>query len=125
MGLRQASDSPRDDVAPWRVDVEIGELVLDGFERVDRDGVARAFCAELSRLLWRDAGRLLTQGAAGGDAVAGDLGVAAELAKGMSPRRLGRSLARAAFSAVDGVARAGDAPADGAPSTDQAHRGAR
>ena len=55
MGLRQAPDSPRDDAAPWRVDVEIGELVLDGFERVDRDGVAGAFCAELSRLLRRDA----------------------------------------------------------------------
>jgi hypothetical protein len=125
MGVRQAPDSPRDDAAPWRVDVEIGELVLDGFERVDRDGVADAFCAELSRLLRRDTGRLLAQGAVGGDAGAGDVRAAAELPRGMPPRRLGQSLARAAFSAIDRVARAGDAPADAAPSAGRVHRGAR
>jgi len=125
MGLRQAPDSPRDDAAPWRVDVEIGELVLDGFERVDRDGVAGAFRAELSRLLRRDAGRLLVHGAAGAEAGAGDVRAAAELPRGMPPHRLGQALARAAFSAIDGVARAGDAPADAAPSAGQVHRGAR
>ncbi len=114
MGLRQAPGAPWDDAAPWRIDVEIGELVLDGFERVDRDAVAGAFCEELGRLLRRDAGRLLAQGAAG-DPVAGDLRAAAELPRGMSPRRLGQSLARAAFGAVDGVARAGDAPATAVP----------
>jgi hypothetical protein len=125
MGLRQAPESPRDDAAPWRVEVEVGELVLDGFEQVDRDGVADAFCAELSRLLRCDTGRLLAPGAAGGAAVAGDVRAAAELPGRMAPRRLGWSIARAAFSATDSAARAGDAPADAAPSARQVHRGAR
>ena len=34
-----------------RIEVEIGELVLDGFERVDGDRVAEAFRRELSRLV--------------------------------------------------------------------------
>ena len=91
---------------PWRVEVEIDELVLDGFGQVDRDAVTAAFRRELGRLLRRDPGRLASAGD-GGDAA--QARVSADLPGTMPPHRLGQSLAGAVFRAIDNVARAGDA----------------
>jgi len=82
--------------------VEIDELVLDGFERVDRDAVADAFRRELDRLLRSDPGRLASAGDSG-DSGTERARVAANLGKTMPPRRLGQSLAGAVFRAIDSV----------------------
>ena len=97
MGMTHASEP-----LPWRVEVEIDELVLDGFERVDRDAVATALGQELGRLLRRDPGQLAS--AAGrDDNVAARALVAADLPGTMPSHRLGQSLADAVFRAIDGV----------------------
>ena len=93
MGMRHVSDPP-----PWRVEVEIDELVLDGFERIDRDVVDGAFRRELDRLLRRDPGRL-----ASADKVTAWARVVADLPQTMPSHRLGQSLAGAVFRAIDGV----------------------
>ncbi|MBB5122013.1 hypothetical protein AF335_08240 [Streptomyces eurocidicus] len=83
---------------PGRVDVEIGELVLHGFEHVDRDLLADAFRRELHRLV-RDRGVPL----------AGDTGITLDLVRGLpplpgtaSPHRLGTALARAVHAGLAG-----------------------
>lgn len=93
MGMRHGSDPP-----PWRVEVEIDELVLDGFERIDRDAVAGAFRRELDRLLRRDPGRLALA-----DNDTARARVVADLPETMPSHRLGQSLAGAVFRAIDGV----------------------
>src|SRR5262249_38605488 len=112
MGLTQIPDPHDwDDPAPWRVDVEIGEVVLDGFERADRDAVADAFGRELGRLLRRQPARLITDDDAhGGGTGTGDWRVTADLPPAISPVRLGQSLAHVVFRAVGGPP-----PAEGGP----------
>jgi hypothetical protein len=78
--------------------VEIDELVLDGFERIDRDAVAGAFRRELDRLLRRDPGRLALA-----DNDTARARVVADLPETMPSHRLGQSLAGAVFRAIDGV----------------------
>ncbi|MEU5977666.1 hypothetical protein [Streptomyces sp. NPDC047315] len=78
--------------------VDIGELVLDGFERIDRDRLSAAFQTELARLV-RDRGVPLA--ADGGRAVDAIAGLPA-LPSTTSPRRLGEALARAVHAGLSG-----------------------
>jgi hypothetical protein len=97
MGMTPASDP-----LPWRIEVEIDELVLNGFERVDRDAVSDAFRRELDRLLRRDPSRLASAGARS-DNDTERARVAADLPAIVPSHRLGQSLAGAVFRAIDGV----------------------
>ena len=81
------------------VTVEIGELVLDGFDRpVDAGLVAAAFTTELTRLVRRD-GVSLSGGRI--DALTGLPRVDAAA----SPERLGIALARSVHAGLSGRAR--------------------
>jgi hypothetical protein len=106
MGMSRAQGRRHcDDRGAWQVEVEIDQLVLDGFERIDRDAVGSAFGRELDRLLRRHAGALAAGGADGielASRVARLPGT--QLPAGLSPRRLGQSLAGAVFSAIAGAA---------------------
>ncbi|MFB6893106.1 hypothetical protein ACFCX4_27770 [Kitasatospora sp. NPDC056327] len=84
-----------------RIEVEIGELVLDGFAHVDRDRVAEAFRSELTRLVETRGVPL----AAGGDRVLERLSGLPPLPAGASPRRLGEALARAVHTGLSGGGR--------------------
>ncbi|MFE4367504.1 hypothetical protein ACFRMN_04470 [Streptomyces sp. NPDC056835] len=78
--------------------VDIGELVLDGFDRVDPDRVSAAFRTELARLV-RDRGvPLATDGGRTLDALSG----LPPLPATTSPRRLGEALARAVHAGLSG-----------------------
>ena len=105
MGISRAqSRHRRDDRGAWRVEVEIDHLVLDGFERIDRDAVGSAFGRELDRLLRRHAGGLAAEGTAGielASRVACLPGT--QLPAEMPPRRLGQALAGAVFSVIEGA----------------------
>ncbi|MEV8395392.1 hypothetical protein ACFU76_12290 [Streptomyces sp. NPDC057539] len=91
MGL---NEPPR----PPSVRVDIGELVLDGFDRVDPDRVSAAFQTELTRLV-RDRGvPLATDGGRTLDALSG----LPPLPATTSPRRLGEALARAVHAGLSG-----------------------
>ncbi|GAA2431302.1 hypothetical protein [Streptomyces macrosporus] len=106
MGLNEA---PRDTTRDTTVRVDIGELVLDGFDaRMDPERVTAAFTAELTRLV-RERGVPL---AADGE------GHALETLSGLpplpattSPARLGEALARAVHAGLSGRGESG--PADG------------
>ncbi|MFE2493225.1 hypothetical protein [Streptomyces scopuliridis] len=94
MGLNEA---PLNE-APRTIRVDIGELVLDGFDRVDPDRVSAAFQAELSRLV-RDRGvPLATDGGRALDTLSG----LPPLPATASPRRLGEALARAVHAGLSG-----------------------
>ncbi|MFE2637820.1 hypothetical protein ACFXKS_02165 [Streptomyces scopuliridis] len=94
MGLNEA---PLNE-APRTIRVDIGELVLDGFDRVDPDRVSAAFQAELSRLV-RDRGvPLATDGGRALDTLSG----LPPLPATTSPRRLGEALARAVHAGLSG-----------------------
>ena len=93
MGLNEA---PRGAASTIRVD--IGELVLDGFERLDPDRVSAAFQAELARLV-RERGVPLA--ADGGRALDGLSGLP-PLPSTISPGRLGEALARAVHAGLSG-----------------------
>ncbi|MFF3397621.1 hypothetical protein ACFYW6_03765 [Streptomyces sp. NPDC002659] len=93
MGLNEA---PRGAESTIRVD--IGELVLDGFERLDPDRVSAAFQAELARLV-RERGVPLA--ADGGRALDG-LSRLPPLPSTISPGRLGEALARAVHAGLSG-----------------------
>ncbi|SFS96538.1 hypothetical protein [Saccharopolyspora flava] len=80
------------------VRVHVGELVLDGFEHVDRDRLAAAFQAELVRLVGE---RGIPAEARDVDAVT-DL---PELPRTNSPARLGEALARAVHAGLTGRGR--------------------
>lgn len=107
----------------WQVEIEIGQLVLDGFDRIDRDAVAAAFGRELARLLRRGAAMPGTGGAPGIElaSLATRLPAAA-LPAGTSPGRLGRSLAGAVFDVLGGLGKAAR-PATPAVWPDNAARG--
>ncbi|MFP8963609.1 hypothetical protein ACLIYP_24125 [Streptomyces nanhaiensis] len=91
------------------VRVDIGELVLDGFDtRIDPERVTAAFEAELTRLV-RERGVPL---AADGEGRAlGALSGLPPLPATTSPARLGQALARAVHAGLSGRGEAG--PADG------------
>ncbi|MGP3999965.1 hypothetical protein [Streptomyces sp. 8N706] len=80
------------------VRIEIGELVLDGFGRIDQHRVSAAFRAELARLV-RERGVPL---AAGGDRRLDLLSGLPPLPATTSPRRLGEALARAVHAGLAG-----------------------
>lgn len=100
------------DGAAWQVEIEIGRLLLDGFDRIDRDAVAAAFGRELTRLLRRGA---VVPGADGAPGIElASLGArlpAVPLPAGTSPGRLGRSLAGAVFGVLGGLGKAARPPA--------------
>jgi hypothetical protein len=85
------------------VRVRVGELVLDGFDRVDPDRVAAAFQAELTRLV-RERGVPL---AADGVRRFDELAELPELPVTSSPTRLGEALARAVHAGLSGRGRSG------------------
>ncbi|MEV4969430.1 hypothetical protein [Streptomyces scopuliridis] len=94
MGLNEAPPHG----TPRTIRVDIGELVLNGFDRVDPDQVSAAFQAELSRLV-RDGGvPLATNGGRALDALSG----LPPLPATTSPRRLGEALARAVHAGLSG-----------------------
>ncbi|MEU5716795.1 hypothetical protein AB0G71_13580 [Streptomyces sp. NPDC020403] len=80
------------------VRVDIGELVLEGFGRVDPERVSEAFQAELGRLV-RDRGVPLA--ADGGQALEALAGLP-PMPANLSSRRLGRELARAVHTGLSG-----------------------
>ena len=80
------------------VRVDIGELVLDGFGRVDPERVSEAFQAELGRLV-RERGIPL---AADGGQVLDGLAGLTPLPANLSARRLGQELARAVHTGLSG-----------------------
>ncbi|MBD0671682.1 hypothetical protein [Streptomyces sp. CBMA156] len=85
-----------------RIEVEIGELVLDGFAHLDHDRLAAAFRRELTRLVEARGVPL----AAGGDRTLDLLSGLPPLPPGTSPQRLGEALARAVHSGLSGGGRA-------------------
>ncbi|MFG2905227.1 hypothetical protein ACGF13_09215 [Kitasatospora sp. NPDC048286] len=82
-----------------RIEVEIGELVLDGFTRIDHDRLAAAFRSELTRLVEARGVPL----AVGGDRTLDVLSGLPPLPAGASPQRLGEALARAVHSGLSGL----------------------
>ncbi|MFC8259270.1 hypothetical protein ACFUNF_16930 [Streptomyces sp. NPDC057291] len=93
MGL---SEAPRP--AERTIRVDIGELVLDGFERLDPDRVSAAFEAELSRLVRERGVPLAADGGRALDALSG----LPPLPSTTSPGRLGEALARAVHAGLSG-----------------------
>ncbi|MFG2135501.1 hypothetical protein [Streptomyces sp. NPDC048650] len=106
MGLNEVRNThPTRESAPRSFRIDIGELVLDGFDaRVDPDRVSAAFQAELTRLVHE---RGVPLAAADGSDVALDgLAGLPPLPTTTSPVRLGEALARAVHA---GLAGRGDA----------------
>ena len=110
MGMSRAQGRHRrDDRGAWQVEVEIDQLVLEGFERIDRDAVGSAFGRELDRLLRRHAGALAAGGADG-------VHLASRAARlpgtqppaELSAHRLGQSLAGAVYSVIEAAVTAPD-----------------
>ncbi|MFB7307451.1 hypothetical protein [Streptomyces sp. NPDC056192] len=93
MGLNEV---PRP--AEGTIRVDIGELVLDGFERLDPDRVSAAFEAELSRLVRERGVPLAADGGRALDALSG----LPPLPSTTSPGRLGEALARAVHAGLSG-----------------------
>ncbi|MGW9134460.1 hypothetical protein [Streptomyces sp. NPDC055681] len=93
MGLNEL---PRPSERTIRVD--IGELVLDGFERLDPDRVSAAFEAELSRLVRERGVPLAADGGRALEALSG----LPPLPSTTSPGRLGEALARAVHAGLSG-----------------------
>jgi hypothetical protein len=82
------------DVKPWRIEVEIEEVVLQGFGSLGRDAVGVALETELTRLI---AEKGLP--ARGFEAAVRDGGL---LPSGGGELSLGRGLARATYDALQG-----------------------
>ncbi|MGP3927111.1 hypothetical protein [Streptomyces sp. 8N616] len=105
MGLSEVRNAAREPAAagpsaPQSFRIDIGELVLDGFDaRVDPDRVTAAFQTELTRLV-RERGVPLAADGAGRalDALAG----LPPLPATTSPVRLGEALARAVHAGLAG-----------------------
>ncbi|MFI2211453.1 hypothetical protein [Streptomyces sp. NPDC020141] len=83
---------------PRTVRVDIGELVFDGFGRLDPERVSDAFQRELARLV-RERGVPV---AADGDRALEALAGLPPLPATTSPARLGEALARAVHSGLSG-----------------------
>ncbi|RGD62770.1 hypothetical protein DR950_09940 [Kitasatospora xanthocidica] len=88
------------------MEVEIGELVLDGFDRINHERLTTAFRGELARLVETRGVPL----AAGGDRALDLLSGLPPLPAGASPQRLGEALARAVHAGLSG---SGQLPAGG------------
>ncbi|WP_241027881.1 hypothetical protein [Streptomyces verrucosisporus] len=102
-------DTARNTVRDTAVRVDIGELVLDGFDaRVDPERGTAAFEAELARLV-RECGVPLA--ADGGGRALEALSGLPPLPATTSPSRLGEALARAVHAGLSGRGETG--PADG------------
>ncbi|GAA3044594.1 hypothetical protein GCM10010519_78270 [Streptomyces lactacystinicus] len=84
-----------------RIEVEIGELVLDGFAHVDHDRLTAAFRSELTRLVEARGVPL----AVGGERTLDLLSGLPPLPAGASPQRLGEALARAVHAGLSGGGR--------------------
>ncbi|MFG2195235.1 hypothetical protein [Streptomyces sp. NPDC048639] len=84
---------------PHTVRVDIGELVLDGFERIDTDRVSEEFRAELARLV-RERGVPIA--ADGTDRELDLLSGLPALPANASARRLGQALARSVHAGLAG-----------------------
>ncbi|MFI9586058.1 hypothetical protein ACIHCQ_30425 [Streptomyces sp. NPDC052236] len=96
---------------PRTVRVDIGELVLDGFERLNPENserVSAAFQAELTRLVRERGVPLAAEGGRAMDALSG----LPPLPATASPRRLGEALARAVHAGLSGRGQV-DTPAAG------------
>jgi hypothetical protein len=101
----------RNEGAAWQVDIEIGQLVLDGFDRIDPDAVTAAFDRELTRVLVRRTAPLSAERAA-------DIELASRVARcparqlpaGIRSGQLGRALAEAVFGVFGDVGSAMDRP---------------
>ncbi|MGW0692185.1 hypothetical protein [Streptomyces sp. NBC_01643] len=93
MGLNELPRS-----AERTIRVDIGELVLDGFERLDPDRVSAAFEAELSRLVRERGVPLAADGGRALEALSG----LPPLPSTTSPGRLGEALARAVHAGLSG-----------------------
>jgi hypothetical protein len=90
---------------PARIELEIGELVLQGFPAVHRHRVSDALRAELERLLAKLGHSLTREEVTLERLDAGSIRVSAEA----RPEAVGSAVARAVFAAQD---RAGSPPAD-------------
>ncbi|MFJ1749601.1 hypothetical protein ACIOJD_25625 [Streptomyces sp. NPDC088116] len=84
--------------------MDIGELVLDGFDRVDPDRVSAAFQTELARLVRERGVPLAADGGQALDALSG----LPPLPATTSPGRLGEALARAVHAGLSGRGEATD-----------------
>ncbi|MEU6082233.1 hypothetical protein [Streptomyces sp. NPDC047108] len=98
MGLNEEPRRARPGPA-HTVRVDIGELVLDGFERVDTDRVSEAFQAELTRLV-RERGVPIA--ADGTDRELDVVSGLPALPANASSRRLGQELARSVHAGLAG-----------------------
>ncbi|MFD8751711.1 hypothetical protein ACFV0O_12135 [Kitasatospora sp. NPDC059577] len=85
-----------------RIEVEIGELVLDGFARIDHERLTAAFRSELTRLVETRGVPL----AVGGDRALDLLSGLPPLPADASAQRLGEALARAVHTGLSGGGRA-------------------
>ncbi|QXE38329.1 hypothetical protein KQY30_32935 [Streptomyces sp. GMY02] len=92
MGLNEARRTSSE------VRVDIGELVLDGFERLDPERVSAAFQAELARLVRERGVPIAADGGRTLDALSG----LPPLPATTSPGRLGEALARAVHAGLSG-----------------------
>lgn len=100
-----AREAPAHDARTVRV--EIGELALNGFGRVDPEQVSSAFQTELARLV-RERGVPLA--ADGADRVLEALSGLPPLPATTSPGRLGEALARAVHAGLSGRGEPRSAP---------------
>ncbi|MFF7994342.1 hypothetical protein ACFZDG_31750 [Kitasatospora xanthocidica] len=85
-----------------RIEVEIGELVLDGFARIDHDRLTAAFRSELTRLVGARGVPISVDGDRALDLLSG----LPPLPAGASAQRLGEALARAVHTGLSGGGRA-------------------
>ncbi|MEU7639995.1 hypothetical protein [Streptomyces sp. NPDC039016] len=97
-----ASEGPPSARSAGTFRIEIGELVLDGFDaRVDPSRVSAAFQAELSRLV-RERGVPLAADGGGADLALDGLAGLPALPATTHPVRLGEALARAVHAGLAG-----------------------
>ncbi|HZG03165.1 MAG TPA: hypothetical protein VE546_06300 [Streptomyces sp.] len=100
MGLNEANGANGASREATTVRVDIGELVLDGFDaRIDPEQVADAFRNELTRLV-RERGVPLAADGGGRELEA--LSGLPPLPATLSPARLGEALARAVHAGLSG-----------------------
>ncbi|TJZ52995.1 hypothetical protein FCH28_17705 [Streptomyces piniterrae] len=102
MGLSEAGKpGPGTESAPQSFRIDIGELVLDGFDaRVDPDRVTASFERELARLVHERGVPMAADGTT--DVALDGLSGLPPLPSTASPTRLGEALARAVHAGLTG-----------------------